>query len=70
MILTIADDGPGLPPGFDFRTAEGFGIMLVRMLCEQIDAEPVVESSRRGVRWTISFAVTDEAEGPSPAKGG
>ncbi|MEI9910242.1 MAG: histidine kinase dimerization/phosphoacceptor domain -containing protein [Bacteroidota bacterium] len=34
--LTIADNGVGLPGGFDFGKSETIGMMLIRTLCEQI----------------------------------
>ncbi len=32
ITLSVADDGPGLPEGFDPETAEGLGLSLVRTL--------------------------------------
>ncbi len=32
ITLFVADDGPGLPAGFDFETSEGVGLSLIRTL--------------------------------------
>jgi two-component sensor histidine kinase len=37
--LTIQDNGIGLPEGFSMATAKGFGLMLVRILSEQLGQE-------------------------------
>jgi PAS domain S-box-containing protein len=34
--LSVADDGPGLPPGLDFRATETLGLQLVCILVRQI----------------------------------
>lgn len=34
VILSVANDGPGLPEGFDSETAEGLGLSLVRTLVQ------------------------------------
>ena len=58
--LVVADDGRGLPPGFDPETADGLGLQIVRTLLSELDAhlqvrsrpgggtEAVVELSLRG----------------------
>jgi two-component sensor histidine kinase len=34
--LTVADNGAGLPVGFDFATAETLGLQIVSMLTRQL----------------------------------
>lgn len=36
LALTVADDGPGLPPGFDPRAARGLGARIVQGLAAQL----------------------------------
>ena len=36
VTLIIQDDGVGLPDGFDLETSKGFGLMLVKMLSQQL----------------------------------
>jgi PAS domain S-box-containing protein len=39
LVLAVRDNGAGLPNDFDFRRLESFGLLLVRMLAEQIGGE-------------------------------
>jgi PAS domain S-box-containing protein len=39
LVLEVADDGPGLPEGFDPMAAHSLGLRLVQMLALQLDAE-------------------------------
>ncbi len=48
--LTVADDGRGLSA--DAR--EGFGLMLVRAVCDQLGADLVIDVDR-GTRYSITF---------------
>jgi two-component sensor histidine kinase len=36
IILEVADDGNGLPPGFDVATAKSLGLNIVQMLTQQL----------------------------------
>lgn len=42
LVLTVADDGPGLPPGLHEDSGESLGLMLIRELARQL---------RGSVRW-------------------
>lgn len=37
--LTVADTGPGLPPGFDANRTEGLGLRIVRGLVDQLQGQ-------------------------------
>jgi two-component sensor histidine kinase len=54
--LTIQDDGNGLPDGFDIDKQEGFGLMLIKMLCEQLDGSFTIEN-HIGTRSTVKFSI-------------
>jgi PAS domain S-box-containing protein len=43
--LTVADDGVGLPAGFDPKNQKSLGLQLVTMLTRQLDGALVIESS-------------------------
>lgn len=43
-ILTIADDGQGLPPGFTMEERGGMGLRIVQALSQQIDGRLAIES--------------------------
>lgn len=53
MRLTVQDDGPGLPDGFDPRKSKGLGMRLVNGLILQLSAQLEFESSHNGTRFTI-----------------
>jgi two-component sensor histidine kinase len=48
VLLSVSDDGIGLPEGFDIRASKGFGITLIDMLRGQIDATLEIGRGPRG----------------------
>jgi len=54
IILSIHDDGNGLPAGFDADTEKGFGLTLVRMLCRQMGGSFTVKAGA-GTTCTLEF---------------
>ncbi len=53
-LLIVADDGIGLPPDLDVRTAESLGLQIVGMLVEQLDGELEV-ARKTGTEFRIAF---------------
>jgi two-component sensor histidine kinase len=55
--LSVLDDGPGLPPGFDPANGKGLGMKIVLSLVKQIGGELHVfpGGSVCGARFTITF---------------
>lgn len=56
VVLTVADDGAGLPRGFDINKSKGLGLVLVRTLATQLGAR-VEYAGGKGSRFCISFPV-------------
>ncbi len=56
VVLTVTDDGAGLPRGFDINTSKGLGLVLVRTLASQLGAT-VEYAGGEGARFCISFPV-------------
>lgn len=54
FVLEAGDDGTGLPKNVDFNTTESLGMMLIRMLTEQLSGEVSVESDG-GTHYKIVF---------------
>ena len=54
VTLVLQDDGIGLPEGFDIEKSGGFGLRLVRMLCEQIDGTFTLKGGA-GTRFVVVF---------------
>ena len=54
ITLSIADDGVGLPEGFDLNAPGSMGFMLVKILCEQIGGDLAVTGTG-GSRIAVAF---------------
>ncbi len=55
-ILTLLDDGRGLPPDFDLNKSKGFGLMLVTMLADQLQGSFTIED-QNGTRSSLTFEI-------------
>jgi two-component sensor histidine kinase len=55
--LSVLDDGPGLPPGFDPKNSKGLGMKIILLLVKQIGGELHIFPSYNGcgARFTITF---------------
>jgi len=56
ILLTIQDNGIGLPEGFDVNESKGLGLILVKMLSQQLRASFKMESNK-GTKSTLEFDV-------------
>ena len=56
VTLIIQDNGRGLPEGFDLENSRGFGLMLVKMLSQQLGGNFAMET-RKGTRCTLEFDI-------------
>ncbi len=54
ITLRVADDGVGLPETLDFRNADSFGLQILGLLVEQLDAKIDLDRTN-GTAFTISF---------------
>ncbi len=53
-LLTVADNGIGLPPDVDPRDARSMGMQLIKLLVEQLRGELRIDREN-GTRFTLSF---------------
>ncbi|MDB5395253.1 MAG: hypothetical protein JWM91_2759, partial [Rhodospirillales bacterium] len=53
--LTISDDGPGLPEGFDPQAQNGLGMRMVLSLVDQMEGNLVAKPSSKGAWIVISL---------------
>lgn len=63
LILTVADDGVGLPDGFDARVSGGLGMRVIRSLADQLDAVLDFDSTPLGL--TVTVTAPDPTSGRS-----
>ena len=56
-LLSVSDDGPGLPAGFDPANSRELGMRIVLALVEQVDGKLHIMPSDdgRGTRFTVTF---------------
>ena len=55
--LSVSDDGPGLPAGFDPATSKGLGMKIIGSLVKQIGGELQIApgGNGRGASFTVTF---------------
>jgi two-component sensor histidine kinase/PAS domain-containing protein len=53
-VLTVGDDGAGLPASFSFSTAATLGLQMVRTLAEQLEGTIELDT-KRGTEFRITF---------------
>lgn len=56
-LLTVADDGVGLPEGLDLAASSGLGMRLVRSLVAQLDGALEIDGKPPGARFRVSFPI-------------
>lgn len=54
VVLTIQDNGTGLKQGFNLEKSTGFGLMLVKMMSQQIKGNVRMESEK-GTKFILEF---------------
>ena len=54
VLMTISDNGIGLPPGFDIEKSESLGMQLIIALTSQLDGE-LKFSGDNGTKFSITF---------------
>ena len=55
LVLTVSDDGVGLPEGFDLLASGGLGFKVMRSLAAEIGAELQIETSNLGLSFRVSL---------------
>lgn len=63
VILTIQDDGVGLPPGIDLQTISSLGLSLVRNLAKQIKGNVVILPAQVGTIFQLSLPYRSNLNG-------
>jgi PAS domain S-box-containing protein len=63
--LTVSDNGIGLPPGFDIRSAQSLGLRLVYFLARHQLKARIELRTEAGTEITFRFSDTHSIKGPS-----
>jgi PAS domain S-box-containing protein len=58
ITLSVSDDGIGYPAGFDPKTASSMGMLLIRMLADQIDGK-LSFNGEKGVATSVAIELND-----------
>lgn len=53
-LLIVKDNGVGVPPSFDYKTAKSLGVQLIHMLSEQLDGTLTFDN-KKGTCYNLSF---------------
>jgi len=55
LVLTISDDGVGLPEGFDPALSSGLGFKVMRRLAAEVGADLQIQSTHLGLSFRLSL---------------
>jgi two-component system, sensor histidine kinase PdtaS len=71
IAVSIEDNGPGLPPGFDLATVDSLGLSVAQQFAEQMDGSLIMETAPNGgARARVVFtAQMPDTQGPEPGNG-
>jgi two-component sensor histidine kinase len=61
VVLSVSDDGVGLPAEVDLATTPSLGLRLVRRLADQLNGELTIERAR-GTAVAVRFEVAPNPE--------
>ncbi|CAO3430768.1 PAS domain S-box protein [Azospirillum doebereinerae] len=70
LVLTVSDQGPGLPANFDMRKGRSLGMRLITSLSGQVRATVTVVPAARGTTFRIELPVPDEVPLLEPTAAG
>lgn len=67
-IVTVTDNGAGIPDGTDPATSRTLGLRLVRSLTDQLDGTITFRATRPGTEARLEFPVSQPAESLPPLR--
>ena len=63
VVLCVADNGVGLPAGFDLHTTESLGLQLVMTLVDQVEGSLTLCNQENGVKFCLAFPESEFGDG-------
>jgi two-component sensor histidine kinase len=61
-LVSVRDDGIGLPPDFDLSTSKGLGMRIVYALAKQLDADITQTAQIKGNEFVVAVPCEDVTE--------
>jgi len=62
LVLSVRDEGAGLPEGFDLHKAKGLGMRIVQTLATQLDAEVEARRHIKGAEFVVRVPIEQPGE--------
>jgi two-component sensor histidine kinase len=62
IVISIRDEGIGLPSGFDLKSGNGLGMRIIGALAKQLDAEIQIQACHPGTEFRILMPLKPDAE--------
>ena len=62
IVISIRDEGVGLPSGFDLKSGKGLGMRIIGALAKQLDAEIQIQARHPGTEFRILMPLKPDAE--------
>jgi two-component sensor histidine kinase len=62
IVISIRDEGIGLPSGFDLKSGNGLGMRIIGALAKQLDAEIQIHARHPGTEFRILMPLKPDAE--------
>jgi two-component sensor histidine kinase len=62
IVISIRDEGIGLPSGFDLKSGKGLGMRIIGALAKQLDAEIQIQARHPGTEFRILMPSKPDAE--------
>ena len=53
VVISIRDEGKGLPSGFDLKAGKGLGMRIIGALAKQLDAEIAMVAHNPGTEFRL-----------------
>ena len=58
VVLTVTDNGPGLPEDFEFGTGDSLGTMLIQTFADQLEADLTIDREHAGTALLFTFPLS------------
>jgi two-component sensor histidine kinase len=59
VVLSVRDEGPGLPDDFDYQNAKGLGMRIITAFSQQLNGHVAVNSTSAGSEFVLTIPIDD-----------